>query len=200
MIFMLISATTWLTEGFSGILNIPPVNIFGYRITRYQNYFFFLLIFTVLVLLGKYRIIHSRVGRAFIAIRENVHAANGMGINVRSYKVLAFAISAFLTGLAGAFYAHLIRFISPDTFTNTTSTLFMTMLLFGGIGSQLGPLIGSIILVIVTELMQSLVQYQMIIYAIFIMVVLFYLPNGIIGITDTIRDKILRKFKQKGVQ
>jgi branched-chain amino acid transport system permease protein len=197
MIFMLISATTWLTEGFSGILNIPPVNFFGWRILSYRNYFFFLLVITALVMLGKYRIIRSRVGRAFIAIRENVHAANGMGINVRSYKVMAFAISAFLTGLAGALYAHLIRFISPDTFTNTTSTLFMTMLLFGGIGSQFGPLIGSIILVIVTELMQSLVEYQMLIYAIFILLVLFYLPNGIVGILDAFRDKLLKKSKMK---
>jgi branched-chain amino acid transport system permease protein len=197
MIFMLISATTWLTNGFSGILNISPVNFFGHRITSHREYFFFLLIITILTLIGKQRIINSRVGRAFIAIRENVHAANGMGINVRYYKVIAFAISAFLTGLAGALYAHLVRFISPDTFTNTTSNLFMTMLLFGGIGSLWGPLIGSIILVIVTEVMQSLVSYQMLIYALFILAVLFFLPNGMIGIIDSIRNNVLEKLKIK---
>jgi branched-chain amino acid transport system permease protein len=190
MIFMLISATTWLTNGFSGIINIPMVNLFGYKISTNRKYFFFLLVITALVLLGKQRIIRSRVGRAFIAIRENVHAANGMGINVRRYKVMAFAISAFLTGLAGALYAHLVRFISPDTYTNTTSNLFMTMLLFGGIGTLFGPLVGSVILVIVTELMQGFAAYQMLIYAVFILLVLFFLPNGIIGIAGVIRGKL----------
>jgi branched-chain amino acid transport system permease protein len=195
MIFMLISATTWLTNGFSGIINIPRVNIFGHQISTNQGYFFFLLVITALVLLGKQRIVRSRVGRAFIAIRENVHAANGMGINVRRYKVMAFAISAFLTGLAGALYAHLVRFISPDTFTNTTSSLFMTMLLFGGIGSLFGPLAGSVILVVVTELMQGFAAYQMLIYAVFILLVLFFFPNGLIGIAAIIRGKLRSRLR-----
>jgi branched-chain amino acid transport system permease protein len=190
MIFMLISATTWLTNGFSGIINIPMVNLFGYKLSTNQGYFFFLLVITALVLLGKQRIVRSRVGRAFIAIRENAHAANGMGINVRRYKVMAFAISAFLTGLAGALYAHMVRFISPDTYTNTTSNLFMTMLLFGGIGSLFGPLVGSVILVIITELMQGFAAYQMLIYAVFILLVLFFLPNGMAGIAAVLRGKL----------
>jgi branched-chain amino acid transport system permease protein len=195
MVFMLISATVWLTNGFSGIMNIPPVNLFGFRITSNQGYFFFCLVITALMLICKYRIIESRTGRAFIAIRENVQAANGMGINVRYYKVLAFALSAFYTGLAGALYAHLVRFISPDTYTNITSNLFMTMLLFGGIASLFGPLVGSSILVICTELMQSLIRYQMLIYAIFILVVLFFLPNGVIGTLDTLRGVAKKLFK-----
>jgi branched-chain amino acid transport system permease protein len=195
MVFMLISATVWLTNGFSGIMNIPPVNLFGFRITSNQGYFFFCLVITVLMLICKYRIIESRTGRAFIAIRENVQAANGMGINVRYYKVLAFALSAFYTGLAGALYAHLVRFISPDTYTNITSNLFMTMLLFGGIASLFGPLVGSSILVICTELMQSLIRYQMLIYAIFILVVLFFLPNGVIGTLDTLRGVVKKLFR-----
>jgi branched-chain amino acid transport system permease protein len=195
MIFMLISATAWLTNGFSGIMNIPPVNLFGYTITTNQGYFFFCFVISIFMLVCKNRIVESRTGRAFIAIRENVHAANGMGINVRYYKVLAFAISAFYTGLAGALYAHLVRFISPDTYTNITSNLFMTMLLFGGIASLFGPLVGSAILVVSTELMQGLIRYQMLIYAIFMLVVLFLLPNGVIGTLDTIRDMIKKRFK-----
>jgi branched-chain amino acid transport system permease protein len=201
MVFMLISATVWLTNGFSGIMNIPPVNLFGHKITSNQGYFFFCLVITALMLLCKHRIIESRTGRAFIAIRENVHAANGMGINVRYYKVLAFALSAFYTGLAGALYAHLVRFISPDTYTNITSNLFMTMLLFGGIASLFGPLVGSAILVVCTELMQSLIRYQMLIYAIFILVILFFLPNGVIGALDTLREaakKLLNNARRKG--
>jgi branched-chain amino acid transport system permease protein len=197
MVFMFITGASWLTNGFSGIMNIPKVKIFNFELATNQSYFFLLLIVLLLVMLCKHRIINSRVGRAFIAIRENTHAANGMGINVRKYKVMAFAISAFLTGLAGALYAHLVRFISPDTFTNTTSNLFMTILLFGGIASLTGPLIGSIILVGVTELMQSFASYQMLVYASFILVVLFFLPNGMIGIVDTFRSKLKSIFVKR---
>ncbi len=197
MVYIFISITDPLTNGYSGIMAIPHISLFGYTFTSNQSNFFLLLAITILVLIAKNRIIKSRVGRAFIAVRENTQAANGMGINVRYYKIMAFAISAFLTGLAGALYAHLVCFISPDSFTNTTSNLFMTMLLFGGIGSLAGPVIGSAILVIVTELMQSFVAYQMLIYAIFILAVLFYLPNGVIGILDTFRAKVKNKFGKK---
>lgn len=199
MVYMFISATTSLTNGFSGIINIPKVNLFGYVLNSNKKYFFFVLLILLIVLLCKHRIIRSRTGRAFIAIRENTHAANGMGINVRRYKVTAFAISAFLTGLAGALYAHLVCFISPDTYTNATSNLFITMLLFGGIASLAGPVAGAAILVLITEMMQSFVSYQMLIYAIFILVVLFFLPNGMVGIVDAIRSRITGFFKRKKV-
>lgn len=197
MVFMFVSVTDSLTNGYSGIMKIPPINLFGYTFKSNQSNFFLLLVVVILVLIGKNRLIQSRVGRAFIAIRENPHAANGMGINVRYYKIMAFAISAFLTGLAGALYAHLVHFISPDTFMITQSQLFMTMLLFGGIGSLAGPVIGSAVLVIITETMQSFVRYQTLIYAIFILVVLFYLPNGVVGAWDVIRAKMKNKLGKK---
>lgn len=197
MVYMFISVTDKLTNGFSGIIGIPNLNIFGYTFTSNQSYFFLFLFTLVLVLIGKTRLINSRIGRAFIAIRENPHAAAGMGINVRYYKIMAFAISAFLTGIAGAFYAHLVGFISPDSFTNAQSNLFMTMLLFGGIASLAGPAVGSAILVIITELMQSFVSYQMLIYALFILAVLFYLPNGVVGIFDNLRELITNAFRKR---
>lgn len=189
MVYIFIAVTVPLTNGTSGLGSIPHISIFGYTFTSNQSNFFLLLAVVLLVLVAKNRIIKSRVGRALIAIRENPHAANGMGINIRYYKILAFAISAFLTGIAGALYAHLVCFISPDTFMAAQSTLFMTMLLFGGIGSLAGPAIGSAILVATTELMQGFVRYQMLIYAIFILIVLFYLPNGVVGIIESAKAR-----------
>lgn len=193
MVYIFVSVTDKLTNGYSGIINIPHINLFGYTLKSNQSNFFMLLIVVVAILILKKHLIQSRIGRAFIAIRENPHAAAGMGINVRAYKVMAFAISAFLAGLAGGFYAHLIGFISPDTFMNTQSNLFMTMLLFGGIATLAGPIIGSAALVIVTELMQSFVSAQMLIYAFFILAILFYLPNGVVGIWDKARAKMRAK-------
>ncbi len=198
MVYIFISVTDSVTNGYSGIIGIPDINLFGLTFKSNQEYFFLFLAICILILIFKRNIINSRIGRAFIAVRENPHAAAGMGINVRSYKILAFGISAFLAGLAGACYAHLIGFISPDTFMNAQSNLFMTMLLFGGIATIAGPVVGAAILVIVTELMQSFVSAQMLIYAFFILVVLFFLPNGVVGIWDKARANLCKRAAQKG--
>lgn len=187
MVYIFISVTDSLTNGYSGIVGIPDIALFGYVFKSNRSYFFLLSAVCTVIIFLKRNLINSRIGRAFIAVRENPHAAAGMGINVRNYKVLAFAISAFLAGLAGAFYAHLIGFISPDTFMSTQSSLFMTMLLFGGIATIAGPVVGSVILLLVTELMQSYVRAQMLIYAVFILVVLFFLPNGVVGLYAKLR-------------
>ncbi|GAA4296125.1 branched-chain amino acid ABC transporter permease [Anaerocolumna aminovalerica] len=197
MVYIFLSVTKDLTNGFSGILNIPNLNLFGFRFKSNQSYFFLFAAVAILVLIGKKRLIHSRFGRALIAVRENPHAAAGMGINVKYYKVMAFALSALLTGLAGAFYAHLIGFISPDGFNNNQSNVFMTMLLFGGIASSFGPLIGSTILTIVTEVMQGFVRYQMLLYAIFILLVLFCMPNGVSGVIANIKSRIAKRKGKK---
>ncbi|WP_313128158.1 branched-chain amino acid ABC transporter permease [Anaerocolumna sp.] len=197
MVYIFLSVTKGLTNGFSGILNIPNLNLFGFRFKSNQSYFFLFAAVAILVLIGKKRLINSRFGRALIAVRENPHAAAGMGINVKYYKVMAFALSALLTGLAGAFYAHLIGFISPDGFNNNQSNVFMTMLLFGGIASSFGPLIGSTILTVVTEVMQGFVRYQMLLYAIFILLVLFCMPNGVSGVIANVKARIAKRKGKK---
>ena len=83
-----------------------------------------------------------------MAIRENVVAADGMGINIKKYKIMAFAISAVYTGMAGALYAHIVSYISPESFQSSQSQLLMTMLLFGGMGNLAGPIIGAVIVTI----------------------------------------------------
>ena len=125
-----------------------------------------------------------------------VKAAYSSGINVRMYKTLAFVISAAYAGLAGGLYAHLINFISPDTFSSTQSTLFMTILLFGGMANLAGPLVGSVVLLSIKEFLQSFSTYQMMVYAILILIVLFLLPNGISGECKAIFRKLLAKYKR----
>ncbi len=197
MVYIFLSVTKSLTNGFSGIINIPDLVLFGYRFKTNQSYFFLFAALAVITLIAKNRLIKSRFGRALIAVRENPHAAAGMGINVSYYKVMAFAISAFFTGLAGSLYAHLMGFISPDGFNNTQSNAFMTMLLFGGIASTFGPLIGSTILTVVTEVMQEFVQYQMLLYALFILLVLYMMPNGVSGLVNKISARIAKKKGKK---
>ncbi len=181
MVYTFINSSE-LTNGASGITGIPKVRFFGFELSSYQSYFWLVLALVVLVIIAKRNIINSRVGRAFIAIRENPHAAAGMGINVAKYKIMAFAISAFMAGLAGALYAHMIHFISPDTFTKDQSNMFMTMLLFGGISTVSGSLIGATAITVMMELLQEFAAYQTLIYACLILIVLFMLPNGVVGL------------------
>lgn len=190
MVFMFVNSTTWLTGGAGGIKNIPPVSIFGYELNTNAKCLAAELVVLVLILVAKHHIIQSRVGRALIAIKENAHAAQGLGINVRDYKILAFAVSAFMTGLAGGMYTHLVGFISPETFNSAQSTLFMTMLLFGGVSTLMGPVVGSAVLLVIKEVFQSLASYQVLVYGIFILIVLFFFPNGIVGIYGTVRNRM----------
>jgi branched-chain amino acid transport system permease protein len=193
MVYMFVKATNALTGGSGGITLIPNISILGFEFNTNQRSFFLIWTVLILVLVGKKRLIDSRIGRAFIAIKENTPAADGLGINVRNYKILAFAISAMLTGLAGAFYAHLINYISPDTFMPAQSTMFMTMLLFGGLGTLTGPLVGASTLLIIKQIMQSFIHYQNLIYAIFILIVLFLMPKGVVGGYDGLIDKLRRQ-------
>jgi branched-chain amino acid transport system permease protein len=109
--------------------------------------------------------------------------------------VLAFAFSSVMSGLAGTLYAHLVGFISPETFNATQSTFFITILLFGGIGTLAGPIVGSFALIIIREFLQSLSTYQILVYGIFILIVLFFFPHGTVGIYNTIKKNIIGRFK-----
>lgn len=184
-----------ITGNFTGFFT-TTVNLFGYKLNTYTKYYYFAIACVILFLTAKNHIVKSRVGRAFIAIRENPHAAEGMGIDVRKYKVIAFAVSAFFTAWAGSMYAHLVRFISPDTFTNKQSVLFITMLLFGGTASIQGPIAGAITVLLLNELLRSAERYQMFIYGALLLLVIVALPGGVYGMVKNIVDKIAKKARR----
>ena len=197
VIYLFVNSCQPLTGGAGGYSSIPKLSLFGFVLDTNAKYYAFTLVLLIIVIILKKNLINSRMGMAFIAIRENVKAAEGMGINVRAYKAYAFAISAFLMGLAGALYAHLVGYISPETFNATASTLFMTMILFGGIGTTMGPLVGSGILMLIKEVFQFLQIYQVLIYGVFILIVLFFMPSGAVGLFNKVVKKIQKKFGKK---
>lgn len=139
LMFLVISMFPKITNGYSGLINIPQISFFGFTLNNNIRYYFYSLIMVIVFLFLKQRIINSRVGRALIAIRDNQLAANGCGVNVQKYKIISFALSAFFTAYAGAMYAHLVTFISPESFQYAQSVLFLTMLVFGGNGNLWGP-------------------------------------------------------------
>lgn len=182
------------TRGHAGYNMIPIYSIGGYEIETYRQFFYMLLILVGLFLLLKQLIINSKVGRAFVAIKDNQHAANGMGVNVKKYKIMAFGISAFYTGLAGALYAHLVTFISPETFMMKQSVMFLTILLFGSLGTFWGPIIGASIITVISEWLQVTGSYQMLIYGFLLLIIVLFLPHGIVRTGEAlIKNHIIRR-------
>jgi len=178
-----------LTGSFTGVRAIPMPRIGSY-VFNVSSYYYIVLAFVVLALFVKQRIVDSRIGRTFIAIRENTDAANAMGINVTYYKVVAFACSATFTGIAGALYAHYIGFISPESFTLDTSVLFLTAVLCGGMGTFVGPIIGAVVITVINEAIQVLGAYQMLVYGIFIVVAVIYVPEGLVGLVKMVQRNL----------
>jgi len=185
-----------ITGNFRGMFS-GPVTLFGFALNTSLRFYYFGLACVIVFLVIKNFIVKSKIGRAFMAIRENTRAADGMGVDVRKYKVMAFSISAFYTGWAGAMYMHFVRYISPETFTIETSILFIIMLLFGGTASLLGPVVGVISVMMLTEVLRPLQEYNMLIFGVMMLLVILVIPGGIYG---TLRDKfyqIVAKIKDK---
>ena len=170
-----------------------PINLFGISLSSNEGFYYFGLVCTVIFLTAKWLMVNSKVGRAWVAIRENSHAAGGRGINVTKYKVMAFSVSAFYTGFAGAMYAHLVRYIGPDTFTQKQSVMFVTMMLFGGTGSIFGPIVGAMLVFSITEGLRMFEQYQMLIYGALLLVVIVALPGGVYGEAKKLVVRLMQK-------
>jgi branched-chain amino acid transport system permease protein len=135
-----------VTGGNAG-KSVPGVVLFGLELGSGQGFYYLCLVLCVLVTVGVLNLLRSGTGRAFIAIRDSEISAQSMGIPIAQYKTLAFAISAALTGLAGALYAHKLQFISPDQFGALQSIELLLLVVVGGLGSVHGAFLGAIFLI-----------------------------------------------------
>ncbi len=195
---ILILNWSFLTRGPLGIPNIPLPEIFGIAFTNYIYFYYLILIIASLVVFIIRRIYISKIGRAFVAIREDEVAAAAMGMNVYGYKILSFTIACFFAGIAGSIYAHFSRYISADQFAIAESFNIMTMLVVGGQGSIIGPIAGSFLLVLVPELFRFLEQFRMLLYGIILILVVILKPEGIAGDKGLFvrQNKIIRQKKR----
>lgn len=169
-----------ITGNFVGFFP-DSISLFGFVLDTPVRFAYFGLLCMVLFLGMKAYVVDSKIGRAFLAIRENSHAADGMGIPVRAYKVLAFALSALFVSFSGGMYAHLVGYISPDTFTQKQSVMFITMLLFGGTACLSGPIMGAVFVLLLTELLRGFQSYQMLLYGSLMLIIIVAMPGGLRG-------------------
>ena len=181
------------TRGPMGISGIPVPRLFGWTFNGAGYYYLILLLATATVGIV-YRMYHSRIGRALVAIREDETAAASMGIHVFGHKVLAFTVGCFFAGIAGSFFAHFQRFISAESFANLESFAIITMLALGGTGSIIGPILGSTVLVLIPEIFRFLMQYRGVIYGLTLIVIIIYRPGGLANVKGVFeKPKIPRR-------
>jgi branched-chain amino acid transport system permease protein len=127
-------------------LHAPELTIGSWHLNTDRDFYFLLIPITILLTLAARNMIKTKVGRAFIAIRDADIAAETMGVNLVFYKTLAFAVSAFYAGVAGGLYAFVLRFVEPELFSLFMSVMFLTMAVVGGLGSIMGAISGAILL------------------------------------------------------
>ena len=170
-----------LTNGPLGIMAIPKLSVFGYTIKTQPAYYYMILILLVLTTLLVNKIIHSRMGDAILAIRDDDLAAGAMGINVFKYKTLAIVIASMLAGVAGAFYAVYTSYIDPSCFTNAVSNNMLVMVIFGGLGNMFGSFLGATVLTILPEALRGFSEYRQMVFGAMLVILMLVRPEGLFG-------------------
>lgn len=178
-----------LTRGPMGLSDIPLPSItlpfVGKMVFSSKIHFYYLALgFLALVVYITYRLVHSRIGRAWIAIRENEPLAHSVGVSAFMYALLAFVVGAVFTGMAGSIYAHYMSFIGPDVFSFSLTVSMLIMLITGGQGTIAGPVVGALIFTALPEYLRFLDLYRFSIFGIILMLVVMFMPEGIVPIYE----------------
>ncbi len=143
-----------LTNGDSGI-TLPPANLFGFEVVTDEQKFYFILPFAIASILFCQNLFRTRIGRAFIAIRDGELSAEILGVNLMRYKLYSFAIASALAGLSGALFSYVFLAITPTLFELPMSIQMLAALVMGGVASTLGPVFGAIFIVMVPEAVKA---------------------------------------------
>ncbi|MFE0189459.1 branched-chain amino acid ABC transporter permease [Streptomyces sp. NPDC058989] len=186
-----------VTNGAMGIPNIPNLEIFGFNfgephdilgipIATYGNYYLLMILVTAFVVMVFRRAAASRIGRAWIAIREDETAAIAMGINSFRLRLLAFALGAALAGLAGTVHAHVVTTATPEQFQFAgpqppNSAFLLAAVILGGMGTLSGPLVGAALLFLIPAKLDFLQDYQLLLFGIALVLLMRFRPEGLIA-------------------
>jgi branched-chain amino acid transport system permease protein len=183
-------AKNWVsvTRGPMGLPGIPGFSVFGLSLGSTFSYLILVFVFVLITIFIVRRIVDSPFGRVLKSIREDEIAAQALGKDTAKHKLLAFVIGAFFAGIAGSLYAHYITFIDPSSFTIMESILILLMVIFGGMGSIKGSIVGATILVVFPELLRFLgmpsaiaAPTRQMIYGLLLVILMIKRPQGLMG-------------------
>ncbi len=186
IVYLVLSQWTAFTGGQVGI-SLPPtgqLSVFGLplvRIDDVRSFYWLALVVSVVGLTIAWRLTRSRLGQEWIAIRDDEKLAGAIGLNATSGKLAAFVFSAALAGMAGVLIAHALRGVTPDDFTIWTSATIVAMMVVGGRGTFVGPILGAVLLTALPEVLGRLAEYKLIIFGGLMIVMVTFLPEGLFG-------------------
>jgi branched-chain amino acid transport system permease protein len=179
---------------FGGAMGIGGINLpgwFGREMTKPEYFVLILAVLALLLLLDR-KLGRSWIGLAWASIREDEQAAEAMGVDVVRFKVLAFILGSSIAGLAGGFYAHFLTFIMPQNFGFPMSIVILSMVVFGGIGTRWGPLVGAVILGVLPEISRPVMEYRTFLYGLLLMFMMRFQPEGLLGFDSVLMRGIRR--------
>jgi len=193
MNFVVVSLFNYISffGGPYGIVGIPRPSLFGHTLMTI-GYFLYTLFWVVLVTLFVRYLTKKYVRYGFEAIKEDEWAAESIGVSVPRFKIYAFTIAGALAGLAGNLWAHQMGAIFPDNFSFPVSISILTMVVLGGIGTIIGPIVGAVLLTILPEILRFVQDYRMFIYGAIVVLLMLYQPSGLLGKGGILRRLVAR--------
>ena len=186
-----------ITGGTFGISGIPRPSLLGISFDGAQAFFYFTLASLVVLALLLWWLLRSPWGRAFAALRDNPIRAESLGVNITAYTLLAFAIGAACAGVGGVYFASLVQFIEPGPFHFSTSLMMLLAVIIGGSGRFFGPVIGTLITILLPELLRAsnlealkfMQKWYLVFFGIAIVALMIWLPEGILSISERIKRR-----------
>ncbi|RYX91391.1 MAG: branched-chain amino acid ABC transporter permease [Comamonadaceae bacterium] len=191
-IWLVMRNEEWLTGGTFGINNIARPSLFGYSLEGNLPYYYFVLAATIVLAALLWGLLRSPWGKAFTALRDNPIRAESLGIDIRNYTLLSFAIGAAYAGIAGALFASLVQFIEPAPFAVAASIMMYLMVVVGGAGYFFGPVVGAAVGVVLPEWLRDVPgvsNWYLPAFGAAVVLLMVWLPDGLLSIPTRIRDR-----------
>jgi branched-chain amino acid transport system permease protein len=188
-IWLVMRNEEWLTGGTFGINNIARPSLLGLSLEGNRAYFYFTLGVALLMAALLWGLLRSPWGKAFKALRDNPIRAESLGVDIRNYTLLSFAIGAAYAGVAGVLFASLVQFIEPAPFTVGSSIMMYLMVVVGGPGYFLGPVVGAAVGVLLPEWLRFAQAWYLFVFGLAVVLMMIWLPDGLLSIPDRLRAR-----------
>jgi branched-chain amino acid transport system permease protein len=197
LVFLIMRNEEKITGGTFGISSIPRPALFGVSMEGHLAFFYFTFASLAMLAFMLWWLLRSPWGRAFAALRDNPIRAESLGVNITAYTLLAFAIGAACAGIAGCYYASLVEFIEPGPFHFSTSLLMLLAVIVGGSGRFFGPVVGTIIIILLPELLRAsnmealkfMQKWYLAFFGVAVVLLMVWLPGGILSLGDRFRKE-----------
>lgn len=198
LVFLVLRNEDWLTGGSYGLVGMPRPDFILFKTGKQLHFYYFTLGVTVIAALIMWGIVRSPWGRAFKALRENPIRAESLGVDTRRITLLAFAIGSVYGGLAGSLITPLVQFIEPGSFGLAHSLRILLMVVVGGAGFFFGPFVGAGVVILLPEVLRFTEGYYLIIYSALVVVMLIFVPSGLIGVFGRVRERFWPRQQVRG--